>query len=329
MPHAVAAALALAFACPAPAAPVISPNPRRQADAFYRSAYSAYVAGDLNHALTLLDSGEAIKPDHADCLNLRGIICLRQNAYDRAEAAFARAVALDASLWAAQFNLGEIPFRKKDFATARARFEKLLSHTSRFKQRNQWELVQYKTYLCCLLTGDDAAAQKNLERIPADGGVTPAYQYAQAALALSKKDGSGAAKWITIAQGSFPPPLNNLFSDALATAGWANALPAGAALALNRQLPGNVDLRRERSNAVYIDPRLEAAAAEPLPAADGGILPMLPPEIAPGKRPAFSLMPERTSPPPAKAEDTLPPIPAPTPAQPVSGLDNGGLLQRD
>ena len=273
------AAVVLFFAATgsALAAAPISGAARKEAEALYQSAYAAYTSSDYPRALALLDSAEALRPDYADCLNLQGIICLRQSNFDKAEAAFARAVALDSTLWAAQFNLGEIPFRKHDFGAARERFEKLLSHTSRFKDKNQWELVQYKAFLCALLTGDEAGAQKKVARLPVNGGVTPAYQYAQAAVCLSKKDGAGANKWLTAAQANYSPSLNSMFADSLVTAGWAPALPAGAALALARQSQSAMNIQRDRPASAYLDTRLEAAAAEPLPQADGGILPMLPP----------------------------------------------------
>lgn len=293
----------------------ISATARRQSDALYQAAHAAYVAADYQQSLSLLDSAEALRPDFADGWNLRGIICMREGAYDKAEAAFARAVALDPNLWAAQFNLGEIPFREKNYAVANARFEKLLAHTNRFKARNQWELVQYKAYLCALLAGDGAAVQKNLDRLPQKDGATPAYQYAQAALALSKKDNAGAAKWLATAQSTYTPALNSLFSDSLGAAGWAAALPVRPALAFAGQPGATLDPRRTQT--AYLDPRIEAAAAEPLPAADGGILPMLPP----GRRPGFSVLPETTA-----TSVYVPTTPAPTPAVPVSGLDNGGLL---
>lgn len=317
----VAAALVLGgfpdgFIPQASAGAAISATARRESDALYQSAYAAYVAADYPQSLSLLDRAEAIRPEFADGLNLRGIICMRQGAYDKAEAAFSRAVALDADLWAAQFNLGEIPFREKKYAFARARFEKLLAHTNRFKARNQWELVQYKTYLCALLAGDAAGAQKNLDRLPPKDGATPAYQYAQAALAFSKKDNAGAARWLATAQSSYSVALNSLFSDSLGVAGWAPAVPLRPSLTLAGSTAAAFDPGRQ---TVYLDPRLEAAAAEPLPVADGGILPMLPP----GRRPAFSLLPEQTAP---SVQAYVPPQAPPAPAAPVSGLDNGGLL---
>lgn len=317
----ISGVLLISSAPPVAAATAISATARRESQAIYQQAYAAYTSGDLTQSLSLLDRAETIRPDFADCLNLRGIIYLRQEVYDKAETAFTRAVALDANLWAAQFNLGEIPFRQKNYALARARFEKLLSHTNRFKAGNQWELVQYKTFLCALLAGNDSDAQKNLARLPQKGGATPAFEYAQAALALSKKDGAGASKWLTIAQAGYPPALNNLFADSLALAGWSSALPGRTALTLAGGPAGSLDPRR--AQAAYLDPRLEAAAAEPLPAADGGVLPMLPQ----GRRPAFSLLPETDAP---SLRDQVPvyvpAAPAPTPAVPVSGLDNGGLL---
>lgn len=309
----------LAVVAPAGAATAISATARREAEAFYQSAYVAYQAADYAKSLSLLDSAEALRPEFADCLNLRGIICLKQGAYDRAESAFSHAVALDATLWAAQFNLGEIPFRKKEYPLAQARFEKLLSHTNRFKQRSQWELVQYKAYLCSLLAGDEAGTQKKLERLPAKDGATPALQYAQAALALSKKDNAGATKWLTAGQAGYNAALNRLFADSLNTAGWTAAPLAGPALALARQAG---DPRRPLSASAYLDPRLEAAAAEPLPDADGGILPMLPR----GPHLGFSLLPERTMPLAHQPVTDVPPAPAPMASPSRAGLDGGGLL---
>jgi Tfp pilus assembly protein PilF len=309
----VLVALSLAVVLPltvppsAQAARIISAKDRAEGDAFYQQAYAAYVAGDHARALSLLDQADKLKPDQADGLNLRGIVCMKQGAYDQAEAAFSRAVALDPNLWAAQFNLGEIPFRKKDFARARSRFERLLSQTNRFQEKNQWELVQYKVFLSCLLAGNEADAQKKFEKIPATGGVTPAYQYAQAAAAFAHKDAPGAARWLSQAQTAFPPAMNALFSGSLATAGWINPLPAaGDALTTNGE---KTNARRYRPTAAYIDPRLESAVAEPLPAPDGDMLPMLPSPVPPGRAAAPPL-----------------PSPPPAPTQQNSGLDNGGLL---
>jgi Flp pilus assembly protein TadD len=307
------ALIMLGSSFPVYAARVITAKDRAEGDALYQKAYAAYMGADYPRALALLDQAEPLKPDQPDNLNLRGIIHLRRGAYGEAETAFSRAVAFDPTLWAAQFNLAEIPFRLKEFPKARTRFERLLSQTSRFKNKNQWELVQYKAFLCCLLAGDEAAAQKKLEKLPPVDAATPAHLYAQAALAFSRKDSAGAAKSITAAQAAFSPALNNLFSESLVLAGWGTGpLPPASALSA-ADASAKLDLRRNRPAPYYVDPRLEAAAAEPLPAPDGDMLPMLPPPLPASQAPA------------SKASLKPAPIPPPAP-KPVSGLDGGGLL---
>ena len=173
----------------------------------------------------LLGQAELLRPDQPDSWNLRGVILLKQKAYDQAQAAFARAVALDPNLWAAQFNLAESLFQRKDYAHARASFERLLSQTDRYKEGNKWELVQYKAFMSSVLMGDSAAAGKKLAKLPAKGGATPAFLYAQAALSFSRKNPAQAQNSLAAAQASFPAAINDLFSDSLVQAGWQTPLP--------------------------------------------------------------------------------------------------------
>ena len=145
---------------------MISAKDRAQATALSQQAYVTFQSGDYDQALGLLTQSDQLKPDQPDGWNLRGVIYLKQKAYDKAQAAFTRAVALDPDLWAARFNLAEVFFQRRDYARARASFEGLLSQTDRFKEKNKWELVQYKALVCCVLMGDETAATRKLAQAP-------------------------------------------------------------------------------------------------------------------------------------------------------------------
>ena len=50
---------------------------------------------------------------------------MQQQQFDQAEAAFKKAAKLDPKFREAQYNLAQIPFKKKDYAKAQERFEAL------------------------------------------------------------------------------------------------------------------------------------------------------------------------------------------------------------
>ena len=310
--------LLCAAALPVRAGRFFSAKDRAQGDALYQQAFTAYQAGDYPQALDLIEKADALKPDQPDGWNLRGMVYLKQNAFNKAEAAFNRAVTLDPKLWAAQFNLAEAPFQGKDYARARVRFEKLIDQTDRFKEPKEWELVQYKVFLSCLLMGDNAAAIKKLAKLPAIGGATPAYLYAQASLAFSRKDVAGARKSLAAAQGAFSPLLNDMFSNSLIEVGWQNPLPPPTlAVNLPNDLPPTPSaMPSENHTPIVIDPRLEASVADPLPTGDTAVRPV-------ASKVGATMMP-RSAGKPVAAMPTPAQPPAPSPV--AESSDHRGLL---
>lgn len=208
----------------APTGPV--PPGKAGAEALLQMAFASYGAGNNALALEQLDQAEKLKPNVADAWNLRGAILLRQNDYNRAETAFKRAVNLDPDLWAAKFNVAEIPFRRKEFAKALKGFEDLSIQTDRYKLAIEWELLQYKMVVCALLLNDEPGAQKRFGRLR-PGGSSPAYFYCQAAFAFAKKDTTGANKFLSYADASSRPGMRSIFSDTLVRVGWVSGGNAG------------------------------------------------------------------------------------------------------
>ena len=318
---------------------VISAQDRTRATALAQQAYVTFQAGDYAQALDLLSQSDRLKPDQPDGWNLRGMILLRQKAFDQAQAAFTRAVALDPDLWAAQFNLAETFFQRRDFARARASFERLLSHTDRFKDPSKWELVQYKALVVSVLMGDVPAADRKLAKLPPRGSASPAFLYAQAALAFGRKNPAQAQKSLLAAQTTYPAAMNDLFSESLVQAGWqAPPLPMAA-------LASNVPASPSRSgvpplpasgdgSAFTIDPQLQAASAGPLPVADAPAQPIVTPvttALRGGGHPlpavADAKLKARSAPvPPPAAPSVAVGTPSVLRSETGTNLENGGLL---
>ena len=269
---------------------------QEQCSALIQQAYAAHESGNSAQALALLDQADKLRANVADSANLRGAVYLRQGVYDKAEVAFSRAVACDPKLWAARFNLAEVPFRKKDYARARARFDSLVTQTNRFKEQNQWELAQYKAVLCSLLLHDDAGLQKRLAKLPEGAAAaTPARLCAEAALALTRKDNAAATRLLSgLQQGKFSASTTALFVSALEISGWLPSVPNVNAAALaarsNHAPPGNGSLMPGHTTSAALPFNLPIPGSEPeLPTADGSVPAPAPPQVhkpAPSPAPA-------------------------------------------
>ena len=313
-----------------------------QGDALYQQAYAAYHEGDYPLAERLIEQADKLKPNQADGWNLRGVVLLKQKLYDQAEAAFNHSLACDPDFWAAQFNVAEVPYQRKDYARARGRFEHLLAQTDRYKDSRKWEIVLYKTFLSYLFSGDEAGAKKRLAKLSAAPGTNPVLVYADAAVAFHRKDTVGAQKMIAAAQGKFPQETNDLFAEPLVQAGWIAVLPptpaafagasgplpggGGTAAALGASngvvaTPGGV---YNNHQPIVIDPKLEAAAAEPLPEQDGAIKPVL--TKVSGVRVSTNPSPAATPTPRAAATPTVAVTHPPARPTPDTSLEHAGLL---
>ena len=313
-----------------------------QGDALYQQAYVAYHDGDYPLAERLTEQADKLKPNQADGWNLRGVVLLKQKLYEQAEAAFNHSLACDPDFWAAQFNVAEVPYQRKDYVRARSRFEHLLAQTDRYKDSRKWEIVLYKTFLSYLFSGDEAGAKKRLAKLSAAPGTNPVLVYADAAVAFHRKDSAGAQKMIAAAQGKFPQETNDLFAEPLVQAGWIAVLPptpaafagasgllpggSGTAAALGAAngvvaTPGGV---YNNHQPIVIDPKLEAAAAEPLPEQEGGVKPVL--TKVSSVRVSTNLVPAATPTPRAAAQPTVAVTHPPAGPLPDSSLEHAGLL---
>ncbi|MDQ6654776.1 MAG: tetratricopeptide repeat protein, partial [Verrucomicrobiota bacterium] len=215
------------------AANSVAPS-KTELEGMYDKAFREFDANNYEQALKDLDAIDARQPDLAESQNLRGVIMMRQKDYPAAEVALQKALAADPKFWNARFNLAEVPFLQKNWPEARKRFQDLLNSKASELQGEATQLIQYKILITHLMEGKENMVNALIAKFEL-APETPAVQYANAAIALNKKDEPEAKKWLTTAEKTFSPQLNKLFAESLYEVGWLEK-PAGqtrAALELN------------------------------------------------------------------------------------------------
>jgi len=234
--------------------------------AFARSrveqARQAYQQRDFVAARKFIDDADAADPNQPATLNLRGEILLEQKQFDQAEAEFKKALKADSKFRQAQFNLALVPLKKKDYATARDRFEALLSKAAGGDKSEAAQLIKFNVYMTWLLEGKDSRAQKLMEQFQFTGD-TPALYYAQAAWEFKHNNPTKATDWITSAKKIYSPALNIVFADSFYDLGWMQSpalatSPAPAAEAATAL----AEAQTESSPAIEPSPIPGAAAAK-------------------------------------------------------------------
>src|SRR5262249_7189000 len=211
--------------------------------------------------MKFVDEANTADPNQAATLNLRGEILLETKQCDQAEAEFKKATKADAKFRQAQFNLALVPLKKKDYTTARDRFEALLTKSGADKSEFG-QLIKFNIYMTYLLDGKDSRAQKLMEQFQFTGD-TPALYYAQAAWEFKHNNPTKATDWITSAKKIYSPALNLVFADSFYDLAWMQSpaiamSPAPAAEAATAM----AEAQTESSPAIEPSPIPGIAAAK-------------------------------------------------------------------
>jgi len=144
---------------------------------------------------------------------------MQQGQFDDAEAAFKKAARLDPKLRDAQYNLAQIPFKKKEYAKARDRFETLYKRIPGGDKNQAAELIKFKIYMTLLMEGKESRAHSMMEEFQFTGD-TPALYYAQAAWEYKHNNAQKAEDWTSSANKIYSPTLNSAFADVFYDVGW-------------------------------------------------------------------------------------------------------------
>src|SRR6476660_3262100 len=191
--------------------------------AFARSKFEqsqqAFRQRDFANALKLVDEADKVNPNQPATLNLRGEILMQQGKFDDAEVAFKKAAKLDPKLRDAQYNLAQIPFKKKEYAKARDRFETLYKRIPGGEKNQAAELIKFKIFMALLMDGKESRAHSMMEEFQFTGD-TPALYYAQAAWEYKHNNAQKAEDWTSSANKIYSPALNGVFADAFYDVGW-------------------------------------------------------------------------------------------------------------
>src|SRR6266581_4552476 len=197
----------------------------------FEQSQQALRQGDFATALKLIDEADQSDPNKPAILNLRGEILMQQQQFDQAEAAFKKAARLDPKLREAQYNLAQIPFKKKDYAKAQERFEALYNRIPGGDKNQAAELIKFKIYMALLLEGKESRAHAMMEEFQFTGD-TPALYYAQAAWEYKHNNPEKAGDWTGSANKIYSPALNSVFADAFYDVGWMQRPEGSTAPAL-------------------------------------------------------------------------------------------------
>jgi Flp pilus assembly protein TadD len=202
-----------------------SEKTKATARAKFEQAQQALRQRDLAAALKLVDEADQADPNQAATINLRGEILMQQEQFDQAEAAFKKAAKLDTKLREAQYNLAQIPFKKKEYAKARDRFETLYKRTPGGDKNQAAQLIKFKIYMTLLLEGKESRAHAMMDEFQFTGD-TPALYYAQAAWEFQHNNPEKASDWTASANKIYSSALNGVFADAFYDVGWVQRPPA-------------------------------------------------------------------------------------------------------
>src|SRR5437899_4097055 len=205
-----------------------SEKTKATARAKFEQAQQALRQRDLAAALKLVDEADQADPNQAATINLRGEILMQQEQFDQAETAFKKAAKLDPKLREAQYNLAQIPFKKKEYAKARDRFETLYKRTPGGDKNQAAELIKFKIYMTLLLEGKESRAHAMMDEFQFTGD-TPALYYAQAAWEFQHNNPEKASDWTASANKIYSSALNSVFADAFYDVGWMQR-PAAATM---------------------------------------------------------------------------------------------------
>src|SRR5438132_2034337 len=219
----------------------------------FEQSQQALRQGDFATALKLVDEADKTDPNKPAILNLRGEILMAQQQFDQAEAAFKKAARLDPKLREAQYNLAQVPFKKKDYAKAQERFEAHYNRMPGGDKNQAAELIKFKIYMTLLLEGKESRAHAMMEEFQFTGD-TPALYYAQAAWEYKHNNPEKAADWTGSADKIYSPALNTVFADAFYDVGWMQSPEVAAAPAPAFDTASAIASQAEGSPAVEPSP---------------------------------------------------------------------------
>lgn len=183
-------------------------EPQDRYQQLINQALADFQAERYEDALTAIQQALEIFPRDPFALNLLGSIYTKQEKWDEAQRFFNRALNEDPGFFPARFNLGEVLFLQGKNEEALTYFENL----NQMFQENG--LIQFKLVTLFLLTNRPEDAKRLVDRIPVVRD-SPAWYFAQAAVAQSGGDTRTAREHLRAAQDIYPKEATAIFLESL------------------------------------------------------------------------------------------------------------------
>ena len=193
-------------------------TPTLKPDELLKQVVNELKTRQFTRSLAKLEYLQSIRPSEPDVLILRGCIYAESGHPDKAEAIFRKAILIAPAHPWARLNLAEAQFSQKKFADAEATLTVLVS------TRPESEVVRFKLILALILQKKFEPAEQELHYLE-DHVATPAYYYAQAALAFAKNDKKTAENQMQLGRKNYGEAQAAYFYNALAAQGWVPAAP--------------------------------------------------------------------------------------------------------
>ncbi|KAB2643241.1 MAG: tetratricopeptide repeat protein [Verrucomicrobia bacterium] len=173
-----------------------------------------------------LDKTDAVFPDSPESLNLRGACYVELRSFDKAAAAFNKALLLSPENPSINFNIAEVLFVTKKWQEAHDLFGKILQSLSK-GDLSLYRLAEFKILLCKKKLGlkDEALALAKKYGMDDD---SPYYYFAHAAIAYDDKNLIKAEEWLAMASRIFSnPDALSAWQDTLVEYGYIKSFYGG------------------------------------------------------------------------------------------------------
>lgn len=164
--------------------------------------------------LEALHEAEKIFSDSAELLNLRGSCYVEMRAFDKALAAFEKALEHNPKNTSVKFNIAEVLFVTKQWQESHDLFEKILTEVPE-NNTSLTRLVEFKILLCKKKLGKNEEALILAEKYDYLDD-SPYYYYAKAAISYDEGELLQAEQWLARA--------NRIFRDPAVIAPWQDTL---------------------------------------------------------------------------------------------------------
>lgn len=240
LPGAATGTAAPAEAAPqamAPGMEKLSPEKRAEVAKAINDVASYMRGVRLQEALERLNEVEKTIGEFHIIANMRGAVYTKMRDFKTAREEFEKAVKetklKDPEGFHPRFNLAEINFVEKKYDDARKGFEELIgvmaakpkkpnNEAEEASDKSTSTLMEFKLLVCDVQQDKDPATQ--LAKLDQYDNDSPAWYYANAAIAFKKGNKEEAEEWLGSAAKIYPKELNDIYQDSLVEVGWLETL---------------------------------------------------------------------------------------------------------